>query len=185
MTSGARRVIRYGALATVIAATTAGILAWRVYPKEVAAWFQPDPRVKRWKASTVSLLGGPEALQSFQSATRGTAMRLSSDMRGGSVSEVGEAATLTEQQVRDLVAHLTDYRSYAFDLAKSCVFRPSMQIVLESDTMTHTLIICYSCDIITFDPGGGEDVAAGPLRKLAKELFPGDLVVQGIDDEEE
>ncbi len=116
MAPGAKKVIRYVALATVIAATTAGVLAWRVYPKEVAAWWDrvtespPPPYTTAEREDMlVQFFGGPDAVDALRATTTARAYRWH-DQREH--TPIGLAVFLSPDQVDRFVGLITDQSVY-------------------------------------------------------------------------
>lgn len=122
--------------------------------------------------------------------------RIDSYIVGSDLAESGETiegypvlrrgAPLSAAQAETLVGLIFDENTYNFNSVKKCPFLPRLGLVFRKGDDSAHVLLCFSCDEVSFgrgDKGSIEDFdnARRPLLALAKQLFPDDEVIRGLE----
>jgi hypothetical protein len=179
-------VTRYAAIVLVhffflVGATTSG-----------AAPGEPSPRVKKFLGEpTVKVLQGATRVETFRLKDERADDEGKPNVGRYAIASTGKAQG--EPFARRLAAILLDEHTYVFDSAKGCKFQPAVGFrIWKGDESSVEVVICFHCDeLIVHSPKAADgsirgamenfDPARPALVKLAKEAFPDDKEIQGLN----
>lgn len=141
------------------------------------------------KAAQARSFLGPTAVAVLESPTRIEAWRIKAGPNRETTNQ--PPRDLDTALARDLAAVLLDGRTYSFDLAKGCEFRPGVGLRVWRDKQSFDVILCFSCSELKIDgpdpttkdrPYTTEDFdnARPALVALVKRAFPDDAEIQAL-----
>lgn len=134
---------------------------------------------------------GPNAVRVLEKAERVESFRVSSDdkIEGDAPDRIGgykvTGTGKGKVKPKELTSILLDEKTYEFETAKRCVFKPGVAFRFWLAKESIDVLLCFSCDELEVIAAGHRatedfDRARPRLVKLAKKAFPSDKEIGGL-----
>lgn len=192
MSCSTTRTLRYALLAAVIVVAVSSVIAWQVYPKEVAAWWtkanapKPTPYTdEERQAILTDWLGGEAAIAELRAATDARAYRWAIGRDPNDQNKpvpIEDPVPLSSDQLRRFIEFVTDHSVYYIGKPNRGDPIPSddftvrgVTLQIETASRTRDITMWYpGIGVRIFFDHDGDRRYFEPNRllPLLKELFP-------------
>jgi len=137
--------------------------------------------------ANMRIVAAPDRVQAWRSVGFMKERERSEPAPGDYYQKAGEGTTVPGPIAKQLSRSLLDPATYWFHpgSAKNCAPTPGFILSFTKGGQTLDVFLCFQCDIIQFQPGGGGDFDPShkQLIRLMKLVFPQDSTVQMLIEE--